>query len=128
MVLRTAANDEGNLQLAKPNEFELWYKALNCLEEEEDPKIVAVIREFGKNPAGDDARFGQGHHGNMKQEATNQQHDREQRAWKIKIGQDEYSVRGFLEKTVAILNKFVVSGSGLYGVPYLQTTSPPFSS
>lgn len=45
----------------------------------------------------------------MEQVINNQQHDRE-RAWNIKICQDEYSIRGFVEKTVSILNKFVAVG------------------
>ncbi|KAH6884956.1 hypothetical protein B0T10DRAFT_493027 [Thelonectria olida] len=107
-LARTAANDEGNAQLAKPSEFELWDKALKCLEEsKEDPKIVAIIQEFEKNQAHGLAKEIMG---NMKQEINNHQHDREERAWKIKIGQYEYSVRGFVDKTVAILNKFVAVG------------------
>ncbi|KAF7557010.1 hypothetical protein G7Z17_g1025 [Cylindrodendrum hubeiense] len=107
----TAAND-GNTQLANPGELELWDKALKCIEEsKEDPKIVAIIQGFGEKPAGDDV------HGlakdimkGMEREINKQQEDTEQGAWSIKIGQKEYSVRGFVDKTVGILNKFVAVG------------------
>ncbi|KAH6889960.1 hypothetical protein B0T10DRAFT_365361, partial [Thelonectria olida] len=118
----TAAN-EGDAQSAKisSSDFKLWDKALECLKEsQEDPDIVDIIQKFAKNPAGNNATtdgepssvagLAKDIKEKMEQEVNDQQHAREQRAWKIKIGQNEYSACGFVEKTVTVLNKFVAIG------------------
>lgn len=152
---RTVAKDEGDAQSTKSSELDLWDKALTCLEESnEDRDIITIVQEFAKKSTKGVADLGSSPvkglakdiKESMEQKIKDQQVNREQHAWKITIGQHEYSVREFVDKTVTILNKFVavgdvatsfdpvhaalpwaavrfflaVSGSGLYGVLYLS--------
>ncbi|KAI9172832.1 Atypical/ALPHA protein kinase [Paramyrothecium foliicola] len=102
-------------------DHDLWARALACLEgSKEDPSVVAIIQGFAEKLATDDSPFGSVHTSvkglarnvreKMEQEINKITMDKEQRSWNIKIGHHEYSVRGFVEKTVNILNKFVAIG------------------
>ncbi|KAM0346961.1 hypothetical protein ACHAP4_011568 [Fusarium culmorum] len=120
--VQTEANEEDTQSEGKPSsKSDLWDKALAHLSESEyDRDIVAIVRTFAENPIGDNATangrpsstedlakdIGE----RMAQAIQDGQHGREQREWKVTIGDKEYSVRGLVDKTVKILNKFAGVG------------------
>ncbi|RKL13873.1 Vegetative incompatibility protein HET-E-1 [Fusarium oxysporum] len=100
---------------------DLWDKALAHLSESEyDRDIVAIVKTFAENPIGDNATadgrpsstedIAKDISERMAQAIQDGQHGRKQREWKVTIGDKEYSVRGLVDKTVNILNKFVGVG------------------
>ncbi|EXA30335.1 hypothetical protein FOVG_18262 [Fusarium oxysporum f. sp. pisi HDV247] len=120
--VQTEANEEDTQSERKPSsKSDLWDKALAHLSESEyDRDIVAIVKTFAENPIGDNATangrpsstedlakdIGE----RMTQAIQDGQHGREQREWKVTIGDKEYSVRGLVDKTINILNKFVGVG------------------
>ncbi|RKL06526.1 hypothetical protein BFJ70_g16993 [Fusarium oxysporum] len=134
--LQTQANNEdiqseGN----PPSKSDLWDKALaRFSESEHDRNIVAIVKTFVENPVGDNATangrpsstedlakdIGE----RMAQAIQDGQHGREQREWKVTIGDKEYSVRGLVDKTVNILNKFVDVGDVAVGFDPVHAALP----
>ncbi|KAH7186341.1 hypothetical protein DER44DRAFT_754408 [Fusarium oxysporum] len=120
--LQTEANQEDTQSEGKPSsKLDLWDKALAHLSESEyDRDIVAIVRTFAENPIGDNATangkpsstedLAKDISERMAQAIQDGQHDREQREWKVTIGDKEYSARGLVDKTVNILNKFIGVG------------------
>ncbi|RYC79037.1 hypothetical protein BFJ63_vAg18086 [Fusarium oxysporum f. sp. narcissi] len=120
--VQTEANEEDTQSEGKPSSKSyLWDKALAHLSESEyDRDIVAIVRTFAENPIGDNATangrpsstedLAKDISERMAQAIQDGQHGREQREWKVTIGDKEYSVRGLVDKTVKILNKFVGVG------------------
>lgn len=103
------------------NKSDLWDKALAHLNESEyDRDIVAIVKTFAENPIGDNATdngrpsstqdLAKDISERMAQAIQDGQHGKEQCEWKVTIGDKEYSVRGLVDKTVNILNKFVGVG------------------
>jgi hypothetical protein len=120
--VQTEANEEDTQSEGKPSsKSDLWDKSLAHLSDSEyDRDIVAIVRTFAENPIGDNATANGGPSSTedlakdigerMAQAIQDGQHGREQREWKVTIGDKEYSVRGLVDKTVKILNKFVGVG------------------
>ncbi|KAF5269000.1 hypothetical protein FOXYS1_92 [Fusarium oxysporum] len=120
--VQTEANEEDTQSEGKPSsKSDLWNKALAHLSGSKyDRDIVAIVKTFARNPVGDnptaDGRpsstedIGKDISERMAQAIQDGQHGREQREWKVTIGDKEYSVRGLVDKTVNILNNFVGVG------------------
>ncbi|KAM5359025.1 hypothetical protein ACJA88_015235 [Fusarium oxysporum] len=119
---KTEANEEDTQSEGKSlSKLDLWDKALAHLSESEyDRDIVAIVKTFAENPIGNNATangrpsstedLAKDISERMAQAIQAGQHGREQREWKVTIGDKEYSVRGLVDKTVKILNKFVGVG------------------
>ncbi|KAH7459866.1 Vegetative incompatibility protein [Fusarium oxysporum f. sp. matthiolae] len=120
--VQTEANEEDTQSEGKPSsKSDLWDKALAHLSESEyDRDIVAIVRTFAENPIGNNATangrpsstedLAKDISERMAQAIQDGQHGRERREWKVTIGDKEYSVRGLVDKTVNILNRFVAVG------------------
>ncbi|KAF5970223.1 atypical ALPHA kinase [Fusarium coicis] len=120
--IQTEANKEDTQPEGKPSsKSDLWDKALAHLSESEhDRDIVAIVETFAENPLGDNATansrpsstedLAKDISERMVQAIQDRKHGKEQREWKVTIGDKEYSARGLVEKTINILNKFVGVG------------------
>ncbi|SCO92739.1 related to WD40-repeat protein (notchless protein) [Fusarium oxysporum] len=119
---QTEANEEDTQSKGKPSsKSDLWDKALAHLSESEyDRDTVAIVKTFARNPVGDNATangtpsstedLAKDISERIAQAIQDGQHGREQREWKVTIGDKEYSARGLVDKTVNILNKFIGLG------------------
>lgn len=119
---QTKANKEDTQSGGKPStKSDLWDKALAHLSESEyDRDIVAIVKTFAENPIGGNATangrpsstedLAKDISERMAQTIQDGQHGREQREWKVTIGDKEYSARGLVDKTVIIVNKFIGVG------------------
>uniref|UniRef100_A0A0D2XTA0 Nephrocystin 3-like N-terminal domain-containing protein n=1 Tax=Fusarium oxysporum (strain Fo5176) TaxID=660025 RepID=A0A0D2XTA0_FUSOF len=120
--VQTEANEADTQSEGKPSsKSDLWDKALAHLSESEyDRDIVVIVKAFAENSIGDNATadgrssstedLAKDISERMAQAIQDRQHSSEQREWKVTIGDKEYSVRGLVDKTVNILNKFVGVG------------------
>ncbi|EXK77339.1 hypothetical protein FOQG_17952 [Fusarium oxysporum f. sp. raphani 54005] len=120
--VQSEASEEDMQSEGNPSsKSDLWDKALAHLSESEyDRDIVAIVKTFARNPVGDNAPadgrpssaedIAKDISERMAQAIQDGQHGREQREWKVTIGDKEYSARGLVDKTVNILNKFVGVG------------------
>ncbi|EXA29912.1 Atypical/ALPHA protein kinase [Fusarium oxysporum f. sp. pisi HDV247] len=120
--VQSEASEEDMQSEGNPSsKSDLWDKALAHLSESEyDRYIVAIVKTFARNPVGDNAPadgrpsstedIAKDISERMAQAIQDGQHGREQREWKVTIGDKEYSARGLVDKTVNILNKFVGVG------------------
>ncbi|KAJ4076770.1 hypothetical protein NW756_012779 [Fusarium oxysporum] len=120
-VQTEANNEDARSEGKSSSKSDLWDKALAHLSESEhDRDIVAIVKTFAENPIGDnetaDGRpsstedLAKDISERMAQAIQDGQHGKEQREWKVTIGDKEYSVRGLVDKTVNIVNKFVGVG------------------
>lgn len=111
--------DATELGSSRPNKVDLWGKALSQIQQSQDKKSAEMVEIFVRtlNDPGSDAsgsypfRSAKDIQKQMQDSIAGKGAKTESDGWIIAIGQKEYHVREFVEKTTVILEKFAVTVS-----------------
>ncbi|CAI6080417.1 unnamed protein product [Clonostachys chloroleuca] len=111
--------DATELGSSGPNKVDLWGKALSQIQQSQDKKSAEMVEIFVRtlNDPGSDAsgsypfRSAKDIQKQMQDSIAGKGAKTESDGWIITIGQKEYHVREFVEKTTVILEKFAVTVS-----------------
>lgn len=115
--------DATELGSSGPNKIDLWGKALSQIQQSQDKKSAEMVEIFVQtlNDPGSDAsgsypfRSAKDIQKQMQESIAGKEAKTESDGWIITIGQKEYHVREYVEKTTVILEKFAGTVSKFMG-------------
>jgi hypothetical protein len=129
--------DATELGSSRPNKIDLWGKALSQIQQSQDKKSAEMVGIFvqtlddpGSDPSGSHS-FSSANdiqkdiQKRMQESIAGKEAKAESDGWIITIGQKEYRVREFVEKTTVILEKFAGTVSKFVGAVDVAVSFDP---
>lgn len=123
-----APQDATELGSSGPNKIDLWSKALSQIQQSPDKESAEMVEVFVQtlnDPGSDPLGSAKDIQKQMQESIAGKEAKTESDGWIITIGQKEYHVREFVEKTMVILEKFAGTVSKFMGAVDVAVSFDP---